>query len=354
MALWQVFLAKSSNLTRYGDISKECRGKSFSLGLNKAGSFNFNVPFDSEFTDYLTPKKYCAIVQKDKEIVWSGPIWTRETDFAAKKFNISCVGWFEMLQTRLLTSGNQNFEDTSDGDIAHGLLAIANAQTIGGTTIPTWISEGINTSSQTRTIEYEQYKSIGEAIQELSEMEAGFDFEVDPETRNLNIRAWHDFTTRSVYFAYTKSPKNLRNVVVSENGADQRNEYYVIGKHETARANDSILENFLDYGLHQEAITISDLGDRDIQAVIANAELAVHKTPIVSINIDAMGEGQAARSVPQLFTDYELGDKVFVSAHDPDTDIEINRQAVRIFGVNFEIDELGNEKVSSIQTTYST
>ena len=102
--------------------------------------------------------------------------------------------------------------------------------------------------------------------------------------------------------------------------------------------------------MNQQVININEISDTNILGAIANAELALNAEPRVTINFDPKAEGSEV-NVPSLFEDYNLGDKVYLTAKRDGA--EILNQAIRVFGLTLTIDNNGNEKVSSLQTTNS-
>lgn len=342
MAQWRIFLAESNDLEPKGEITTQASGKSLQLALNRPGAFSCSVPLDTEYKDHLVPVKNCIVAMKDDEIVWSGPIWSRIISFNEDQISLSAVGWFEILTKRYLTE-TITHTTTNLGDIAFDLLDKANAQQ------DTWISEGINTNSEVRTVKYEQFQNIGEEILNLADIEAGYDISVHPSTRELNIRAWNDYEIKEdVLFGYNWGPKNVEQLTLTEDADSMANRIYVQGTNITAQADENPSQ--LDYNLFTEVISLTDVKDQDLLAAIANAEVAVKKNPKVIIEfiplIDVDG------STPELFSEYEIGDKIFLNAKYKG--VEIQEQAIRVFGANIEIDNNGNEKISSLQTTYQS
>lgn len=344
---WQLYLAESNNLNRIAEISREARGKSFSLALNRAGSFNFNLPLSTDWWEYLNPLQHCVIVSKNHNEVWSGPIWTKSESLASERIEISCVGWFQTLFSRFITDANHTYTTTNEGDIAFALLALANDYEIDSVIYPTFISEGSNTSIEDRTRTYERWQNIGQEIQALTEIEASFDFKIDPITREMNIMNESDFADQTeAVFGFNWGPRNVREVTRETDGSVARNEYFVRGQFSTAHTWDT--DSIDTYGLYQEVIEIGELSDVGIGAAIANVEVAVNKNPRILINFDPMAESEIL-TMPSIFEDYDIGDKVYLSAvrHN----VEIKEQAIRVFGASISIDENNNETVNSIQVT---
>lgn len=340
---WQVFLGNSSDLSTQADITYEARGKQLVMGKNKPGSFNFQLPFITNYKSYLNPVFNCVILRKNNQTVWSGPIWSREEDFVQAKFSLSAVGWFQMLRKRFIIDADVTYSEVNEGQIAFNLLDIANTQR------PTWITPGANTSTQNRTKKYTRWSNIGQEIENLTNIESSFDFDIHPETRQMHIYEWDNFADNTqAIFGLNWGPRNVANVTRSINADDMKNQYYTVGKYGIAEANDADSINY--YNLHQEVLNVNDVADINILGAISNAELAVNKTPRVTINFLPMAEGEMSENVPQLFRDFNIGDQVYLTAKRHD--VEIVNQAVRVFGISLDINESGLEHISQLETTY--
>lgn len=346
-ALWQFFIAESENMTRIADISLECRDKSFSLSLNRPGSFSFTMPLFTEWKSYLNPAEHCIIAAKNHNVVWSGPIWTKTEDFAEQKISLGAVGWFQELHERFLTLQDYTYSTTNDGTIAFNLLGIANAQEVESVARPTHITAGTNTSQHDITKTFSRWQNIGEEITNLTQIEAGFDFVIDPVTREMNIHAWDDYVDNTeAIFGFNFGPKNVTGVTRDTNAEDMHNQYFITGQYGTAEAHD--VTSIEQFGLKQEVINVTEIKDVNILGAVANAELEVNKNPRIIINFDPKAEG-FVENVPRFFEDYNLGDKVYLTAKRDGA--EIINQGIRIFGIQFDIDINGMEKVSQLQTT---
>lgn len=89
------------------------------------------------------------------------------------------------------------------------------------------------------------------------------------------------------------------------------------------------------------------LTETQILAAFGNAELAVKSTPRVTYTFTPFPETDAR--VPNIFSDYYVGDKVYLTAKLGT--LQITNQAIRIFGATLSIDENGNSSVTSLETS---
>lgn len=350
-ANWQFFLAEADTLIKIADITKLCRGKQLQLALNRPGTFNWNMPLDTDWVAYLNPAEYAIICTKNKTDVWSGPIWTKSEDFAGQKITLSAVGWFQLLMKRYITDQDHTYQpDVNQGQLAFNLLALANSHEVEGVPRPTGITAGTNTSEQIYTSKkFSRWQNIGEEIINLTQVESGFDFVIDPVTKVMNIKNWDEFVDNtSTIFGFNFGPNNVINVTRETNADDLKNQYYIAGQYGVAEAHDVSTTSINQYGLHQGVEQINEIPDTQLLGAIANAELAINEYPRITINFDPKGEG-TQENIPRLFEDYNVGDKIYLTAKQHGA--EIINQAIRVFGVTLDIDENGNEKVTSLQTT---
>lgn len=77
------------------------------LQLNNGGNVSLTVDstvLSSDLINMVQPLVYCILVYRDGFLVWSGPIWTVDESCSGEqqKINITAVGWFELLNHRLI------------------------------------------------------------------------------------------------------------------------------------------------------------------------------------------------------------------------------------------------------------
>lgn len=288
---------------------------------------------------------------KNDEIVWSGPLWTRNIDLNTSKITLSAVGWFEILMNRFLWDNvPSTYTSTNEGDIAISLLNIANSD------FPTWITVGENTTLSNRTKTYEIWQSIGEEIINLSDIEDGFDIYLDPETRMLNLHDASQFSDRTdVQFGMNFGKNNIANLIINENGGEMRNRIQVVGANgtvQTYNSNHTAPDNSQDFNnVFTEVIQETEESNSQLLAAIANAEGAMKQWPITDYEIELKTQKEGDY---ELFEDYFIGDKIYVTAHKRiDGDLIAFEIEPRIFGATINLDDNNVEKVSNLQTTFS-
>jgi hypothetical protein len=344
---WKVYLADSSTLTPAKDITNG-HDKTLTLSFNRSGNFSCRIPLNAENLNLTQTNQKSILVVKNENIVWSGPIWTRTINLAENMIEIACVGWFDILLNRYFYSDINTYEftPTNEGAIAFALLNIANTE------YNTWISQGSNSSTSLRTVKFEIFQSIGEEIINLSDLENGFDFEITPDTRVMNIVDSNNFTVNTnIVFGYNCFSDNVATIDISEDGSQMKNKI-------SAVSNDNFVstaidtDNYATHNLMAEVIQLNETSDHNLVSAVAEAEISIKKNPFIDYNLNLKPYGDS--NPYSLFTDYNLGDKISFSAKKYIDGEEIIFAAEpRIFGCSLQIDEWGNETATSLQTTFT-
>lgn len=352
MAVWKFFLANSKDLEIQKDVSLEARSKQLTLSFNRSGAFSCNLPLTIDNYNNTFTNEKCIMVMKNGNFVWSGPIWSRSIDLNTEKIDLSAVGWFEILMNRYLYQPfNFNGKDTS---AAFMLLDKANED------IPTWITKGSSASSVDRNETFEQFQSVGEEILKLSDYENGFDININPLTRQMNLTPPSPVPDKiEIPFGYNWGPNNISNIVIQQNGGEMRNRVTVVGANSSAISypnspntsatpTSAISQSQLDNNLLAEIIQATEVTDSDIIRAYVNSEGAIKEFPEVTYEISLKPQGVG--NPYEFFEDYNLGDKIYFTAQK-----QIEKQNLiieysgRIFGATINIDENGRETVNSLQ-----
>lgn len=347
---WQVLLANSSDLTIVDELAR-ARDKQLTLTLNRPGSFSFSYNGLDRAASSIAPLSKCVILRRDGITRWSGPIWALDENLPGDEMKIQCVGWQAILDHRLIDPDDIpiEFVGADAGTIAFGLLEAANQQ---GTT---WISAAAGQTSQPRTRSYKAYQNIGQEIQALSNIESGFDIEITPDTRLMNLYYPRLGTDRSatVHFSYKVGTNhNLASVGRQISTDKMVNRLHMIGDTGSIQQDNATSQSL--YPLMEEQITLTGVkGDsaNTLLTAYAQAEFLVRSQPFTVYSIVPMPwDPNNIKRVPRLFEDYVVGDIVKFSAKQGR--FAVSGQNVRIFSVSISIDDLGNEALTALQTTY--
>lgn len=338
-------LASSEDLTPIEEL-KDASNRQLTMTLNRAGSFTFSLPLESQICDCLEEITTCILVKKreptgETSIVWSGPVWTIE-ESTPNQVNVTAVGWLQMLEKRFISS-DVTFSSTDAGEIAFSILDDSNseAEAQGGRV---WITSGTAISTQLRDRTYKAYESVLSIIQGLSDIEAGFDMEVDPSTRELNIYESLSNET-DAYFEYGV---NVQSVSRSSDASKIVNHFTAFGSNNlSAVAEDP--DSVLVYGHMQETASLSDVIDQTILAAYANAEIAIRSQPLRIYTFTPLKSSVNVTYVPRLFDDFIIGDIVYLTVNKGR--LSVDRQRIRAFSTTLVFDQNGNEQLSTIQST---
>jgi hypothetical protein len=352
--VWRFFLADSTTSppTLIGDLTG-AQSMKLTLALNKSGGCSFDLSMMNPLADDIQPITTCIVAYKNAQAIWSGPVWTIDENLPTARMSVSAVGWFELLNNRILHDA-VNYNLVVGGQIAVNLLNITNA--ISATRITSSTANVHDT--QTRTRDYERWQNIGAAITELTEIENGFDFVIDPLTRVMSFYpsptlggpnppqpTWHDRT--NVVFGYGWGPDNLSSFQRNIDASQTMNTIFVSGKNGTYGPGidaDSIAA----YGAFEQQVSLSDVADVDVLTAYAAEEIVFRRTPRVIYSITPYPVGSTRARTPDPLVDYGLGDQIYLTARYRKR-LSIQNQAVRVFGMEIDIDENGNEKLGPLQ-----
>lgn len=357
----------SPNMTILGEMSKG-RSKTAEFGLNRAGSAKTDINLTDEIAEEIfqgqgtsgdprrgTIQRGIAAVRGGK-VLWSGPIWTLAGNLPGGKMSVTAVGWFETLRKRSLRQ-NVSYKNNNpttgapwtDAEVAFDLLKYANTINVGeGATTRTWVEPGNAYGPRAlRPLEYPQGTNIGDAIHHLSEMEYGFDYWVDPVTRQLNIAGAGSGLGEDhpeVQFGYKWGPDNLEGVSFQEDGSSMSNRVVAVSSQNNRYpAHDAFSQER--YGVFEEIIQ-AGTDSPTILTALANEHVAVKAHPKITYGITPIAYLENNR-VPRPFDDYNIGDTVRFSAKEGA--FRVNQQRVRVYGISLSITEEGQEKISNLQ-----
>jgi hypothetical protein len=352
-ANWRFFLGTSVPSDDIADNRLHelslARSKQFETNLLGAGSASFTYPLSHSYVQDIREIESCLIITRDVRVVWSGPIMQADEDLANNLIQVTATGWWEELDTRFVEVGQEDdlrFTNTATNSttIAFALLNAANTQRDSTNTVrPTKITSGKADVSQSRTREYKVGDQISQAIRDLATIENGFDYEINPISRQLDIYYPRKGTLREdILLGYNWGPKNVSNVRIASDASTVRNRHKASTTYTTAVAEDP--ESIIQYGMRTELSNIGDTGN-DIAGVYANGEVAFKEQPKTTITV-TMRPGDAS---PEVFRDFEIGDTLYLTARGGRSPLD--KQPVRIFGVSVSIDDNGIATISNLKTS---
>lgn len=343
----------------FADFGKLYQGNTYKISCD-IGFFNDShignyanesrlVLFVSSLSGGMTENTHFKITNGDIALdqytggyVGSYPIPTNKTLWAEIKMlqdvNYSDFApWIRISDDYTSTTGSNHWYWTM-GPLNIELLKVKDVD-IGD--IPVTVGDAETT--QPRTKSYPKFSNVGQEISGLSEIEAGFDFEVNNETRELNIYQQIG-SAKDVHFGYNTGASNIKSLSVTTDASRMVNEFVAIGASNYSIADEETKQDT--YGKFSETGTAPSVTEQLILGAYANEEVALRSDPVVTYDIVPMPSGPS--NVPQPFDAYGIGDIIYFSAKKGR--INIDNQAIRIFGMTVSIDDNGVETVSSVQT----
>lgn len=367
-----------AELEKIGTLHK-AKNRTFSLVKNRAGTAGFQIRTNDDMAyeildqmdmnDVRGTCKKCIRIRRRPDDggpgrdLWSGEIWGISGALDAGTLDINCVGWLERLQYRMYwanaaldysNSGAGTPTDTiiegvmnavNGQDLAHPLLVNPPSSSIAGS---------ITGAMPVRNRFYQRGAMLGPTIQELSDIEAGVDINVDPVTRQLQLAAWDSYRTiegwwggikPNVIMGYNTGPRNLKDATWQEDPTKTCNNMYVqsLGA-PVGPIYDPVSQDT--YGLFEELDQPSQMNQTLLEPY-GVAELVIRSRPLVTwtvLPLPRMGS-----QGPTLFDDFNIGDQIAFSARKDA--VNLKRQAIRVYGATVNLDEEDNETVSSLQLT---
>jgi len=366
---WQFILCHTPDptdptgpLDEIGEL-ESARSRSVEITRNRAGSASCQISIYDEFIKELLDKvpmgdvrgtlRKTLLVRRNKVDMWSGPIVSIQGSLAdgASSLTISAVGWIEYLFHRELAADKHYTSQRADV-IAFDLLSVANLQTpLYPVPIFPGTAYGASLPTSIRSPTFSKGDTFGASIQKLSDVESGFDFDVNPRTRELNIFAWDSYVVRNnIRLGYRWGPQNIAKLDWTEAGINTRNHITAVGNSNMPYS-DSDVPAIEEYGLFQETVTLP-VETAEILPAYVNAELAVRSRPQITYTVTPKSLGQIEDDSPHLFEDYFIGDQISFTAKEGY--FEVKNQGIRIFGANVSISDEGVETIDTLQTTPTT
>lgn len=407
---WRWFLAEPVvddmgsfvGFNRLGTL-KAAHNRQLNVALNGIESASFTINTLDTVAELMQSVTTCIVCYRNGKLKWSGPLWTIDETLAEgqQSVNVTCVGWPQLLMYRLLKCGNsadnpmvgptststainQYYFLQDPGQIAADLISRTNYE------FPTGISIGTvipNPNGVKWTVTYNQLQNIGQAIQQLSNIEGGFDFWIDPETLAFNVyynplKAGYTVYGRgqdrpNAVFRHRVNISSLRRFI---DASKLNTQHTAIGQYgqsqypspaQSTGRGDIITPAIMTYGLWEGMTSLASIVSQTITEAFATAEVLFLQYPQSIYSFTPISYHRATEnkvSVSQPFEDYDIGDYVYLGANygrmrippiQGDTDAGpaaglTGYLPVRVFAMQIAIDDNGNEKVNQIQTAFAT
>lgn len=392
---WDWYLAKPIFATGTGAFKEfnrlgvldTAQNKQLTLGLNNAESASFDINTLDDLAQEIEPIETCIVCYRDGELKWSGPVWTINETVADKeqKVSVTCAGWFTLLLFRLLKTGalkfgeelplkgvgpsgtstatSHTYTEQEPQAIVKDLIERTNYEYPTGITLGTFES---NPAKVKWNVTYQSLQNIGQAIQQLSNTEGGFDFRVDPATLQFNVYYKPVKAGTTVFgrgkdrpqavFGFKWGPENLSSLMRTIDGSQLTNQMTTVGQF-SVRGIANSLPSISIYGLFETQQALSTVVSNTILAAFAAIEVLTREKPLPIYTFSPLSiNSQNEKNVPEPLVDYDIGDFVYLGSRYGRMKVfsanESSPQATRVFAMKINIDEDGNEGVTEVQTTY--
>lgn len=360
MAFWEFILCYApAPAAPFGDLIRICpiafQGEAqVEIVRNRAGSFSCNIDIESDAAYALLDRtssngdirgtlRKCVVVKRDQKWLWSGPVSGLNGQIGGQggTLSLSAVGWLDLIYQRM-SHEDKTWLATAQDDIVYAMMDMMQTQ---DPDFPLPVFKGGNFGEMViRDHSISRGEKFGESIQKLSDIESGFDMDVDPVTRELNLYAWDSYRdNQRAKLGYHWGPENIESLSWQENGLGARTRIAVVGKSGHVQSGFDT-DAALDYGVLEDLVSLGEAQD-DILLPYVAAELVYRSRPIVNYTIVPKMNAEA----PRLFDDFQIGDKIYFTAREGAFKVE--GQAIRVFGASISVDTEMNEKISSLQTS---
>lgn len=300
----------------------------FSKQLNSAGTFTGDllISDQSEFVENIIfntrPGKTALYVERSDtanglapSLVWGGIIWGRSYDSVGQKIQLTArefESYFERIFVKAYQlTGNTNdkaatFNNVDQLLVAESLFSAAQSPSGGVSDIGVYVTGLASNPVQpvTRTYYDYEHKTYFQAVQDLSQSDNGFDFNVNVyydangvPRKILNVA----YPQLGVRYKATESdatvfqfPGNIVSYTYAEDSATQTNTAYTLGtgSNEAQLQGIAVGSSLTDFSqstwpLLEEAYSFTDYSDQTLLNQLASGRIAAFNYPVTTLNVVA-------------------------------------------------------------------
>lgn len=338
---------------------------SFSRELNKAGGFSASAPLETARTIHLTgddapnkitesnlgPAQTALWVIRDGVPMWGGIIWGFQADLENNEVQFAGQDFWSYYWKRILYT-NKSYSASVDDQfsVVEDLLTYAAAQASGdiGTTVSYSALSGVK---RDRKYYWHEFPIIGEIIEQLAQVDNGFDFAID-YTGNFTDGFAHQLTLsypfrgRSTDLVFD-TQKNVRLLRWSKDGLSMANRSYAIGAGEgkNIKYQYAVEPSYLDeYPLLEWKSAYKDASRNETLLDHATQDLRGKLFPVETLEVEVLADDPDVS-----LGSFIVGDTVWCIANKGFINID---GSYRIMSYNVRIDEDGLETVSVSLAAY--
>lgn len=262
----------------------------YTYRLNRPGSIQFALSLDHPFCtrSVIYPGVHEAVIVRNRQIVWRGPVLTANEvdDQDQRMVEFGGEGLLHYPNRWYLTQ-DRTFTQQDQFTIARALVNSHQNKAGGDFSIDT---SGVDLSGVLRDRTYVRGKNIGEALLELADVNDGFDFQIDAETRLLEL--FHP--QQGARFPDLIIEDGIRQFSRSVDSTSQASQVVALGEGEgdsqvfaTRQSSTAVAE----YGLTQMVYDNQEVSIRSTLIGHADFNLAHHRNPVQDLRV-TVGTGE--------------------------------------------------------------
>lgn len=369
MATYRVISLDLRTGTRIAELA--VNGLRYGSRLNNVGELSGGVPLPTlntaaditlaaQINDAVDEGRRQIVVERDGLVVWSGIVWLSPYRDNPPSREIRAAEDWSYFRRRVITK-TLTYTATDQLTIAKGIVdnALTDQGSDIGITVQTPAASGV---TRDRTYNNFELKPVGEAVEQLSECDNGFDFAIDA--------AWDSATgalTKTLQFSYPRRGRPYqssglvfevgRNVIDwtwPTDGTRMANRILAVGRGEgdamiTSTQSDvsqivALSSGGPGYPLLEQTISRTDVSVQSTLDAIAKARLKATSTPVTLPEITVRAD------VDPTFGSYITGDSVrFIVPPNTSPRFPTGLDTyVRIVGWDVTVSDEGSESVKII------
>lgn len=331
--------------------------RSVTLRLNKSTTALFEVPKSEAIAieTNLTEMNKVKILRWSRDEEDHVPIWVGAIESLKEgdeTWQVGCVHLLDVLDQRY-TGSDENVNGVAPTEL-YSLLSTAN------TNDDTGIVEGTSDITDSVNFTYNR-KSLLKAIDEIIEDELESEYEIDPDTLELNLLSTvgEDQSDSVVFIRNDDNPTaaNVSDMKIQSEAKELYNYIIAQGKNSSGTPMTELVSDtasITQYGRREKVVTFDSARNNTELASLAQAYLDAHKDSLIDLDISPEPartiENIAGDSVEKgynFWDDYSVGDLVAVKYI---TDYKEIERTERVVEVKISVDAASNETIK-LKTT---
>ncbi len=346
---WRI-VATTLNGTPIGEVIN-ARRRRVSLGLNRVPTCQFDVRLDDALADSLLGCQALVKVYDNAVLRLVSQVVSAE-EIGGAGISVTCAGPGWRLSKRLIGKTTTGYKQgtaaapVDAGQILTSILAAVNADGYTG------ITAGTVAASTNTYVAYAPYKRASEAFSEISSTIDGPDYEFAPHepsavaggTRiaTLNAAGAIGSAKPDAIFEYATGRRNVTSYTRQVSIEGLLNAGYGLASDPAGTpVTAADAGSQATWGLYEDTVP-SDLAVQLLRQKLVNEHVRVRKAPrqLITFQPTRDDPSQPGR-VPRFGSDFAIGDSVTFRAVQPETGAVRVNAALRVYAIEFSIDEEG-------------